>query len=290
MTTYSLPLSKKKRAVKTRPPRDALFIAAACALGLIVLVAVAAAVIQFAGDPAKIVGTRLSPPSAAYPLGTDALGRSVLARLLEGTRTTLVLSTLAVVCTAVISVILGLVAGYAGGWAREVIMRLSDVLYSFPSIVLAILIAAVVGPGQAAALSSIVLVTVPLMTRMVSAAAMSVAKRDFVTTAKISGVSAPVILFRHLLPNVSGTIAVQGTYALSVGILVEGGLSFLGYGVQPPRSSLGLLIQEGGSYMLQAPWLLFAPAAVLVVAILSINLIGDTMRDRLDPRETRSLV
>ena len=174
MTTYSLPLSKKKRAVKTRPPRDALFIAAACALGLIVLVAVAAAVIPFAGDPAKIVGTRLSPPSAAYPLGTDALGRSVLARLLEGTRTTLVLSTLAVVCTAVISVILGLVAGYAGGWAREVIMRLSDVLYSFPSIVLAILIAAVVGPGQAAVLSSIVLVTVPLMTRMVSAAAMSV--------------------------------------------------------------------------------------------------------------------
>jgi peptide/nickel transport system permease protein len=128
------------------------------------------------------------------------------------------------------------------------------------------------------------------MTRMVSAAAMSVAKRDFVTTAKISGVSAPVILFRHLLPKVSGTIAVQGTYALSVGILVEGGLSFLGSGVQPPRSSLGLLIQEGGSYMLQAPWLLFIPAAVLVVAILSINLIGDTMRDRLDPRETRSLV
>ncbi|MGO3147866.1 MAG: ABC transporter permease [Leucobacter sp.] len=290
MTTYSLPLSKKKRAMKIRPRRDGLFVAAVCALGLIVIIAVVAWFIPFAGDPAKIVGPRLSPPSAAYPFGTDSLGRSVLARLLEGTRTTLVLSTLAVVCTAVISVVLGLIAGYAGGGVREIIMRLSDVLYSFPSIVLAILIAAVVGPGQVAVLSSIVLVTVPLMTRMVSAATMAVAKRDFVTTAKISGVSAPVILFRHLLPNVSGTVAVQGTYALSVGILVEGGLSFLGYGVQPPRSSLGLLIQEGGSYMLQAPWLLWGPAIALVIAILAINLIGDTMRDRLDPREARSLV
>ena len=290
MTTYSLPLVGRKRANKVRPPRDGLFASAVGALSVIVGLAVIAAVIPFAGDPAKIAGPRLSPPASASLLGTDAQGRSVLARLLEGIGTTLVLSTVAVVCTAVISVILGLIAGYLGGWTREGVMRFVDVLYSFPSIVLAILIAAVVGPGQVAALASIVLVTVPLMTRMVSAAAMAVAKRDFVTTAKISGVSAPVILFRHLLPNVSGTIAVQGTYALSVGILVEGGLSFLGYGVQLPQSSLGLLIQEGGSYMVQAPWLLFAPAVVLVVAILAINLIGDTLRDRLDPRETRALV
>ncbi len=290
MTTYSLPLVRRKHPDRVRPPRDPLLIASASVLGLIVAVAVVAAVVPFAGDPQRIVGPRLSAPTTLFPLGTDALGRSLLPRLFEGIGTTLVLSTVAVLCTAVISVVLGLVAGYAGGWAREGIMRVVDVLYSFPSIVLAILIAAVIGPGQAAALSSIVLVTVPLMTRMVSSAAMAVAQRDFVTTARISGVSAPVILFRHLLPNVSGTIAVQGTYALSVGILVEGGLSFLGYGVQLPGSSLGLLIQEGGSYMVQAPWLLFAPAIVLVVAILSINLIGDAMRDRLDPRETRSLV
>lgn len=290
MTTYSLPLPKRKRAFAFRPPRDGLFVAAACALGFIVLIAVAAWIVPFAGDPAKIIGPRLSSPSAAIPFGTDALGRSVFARLLEGTRTTLVLSTLAVVCTATISVFLGLIAGYAGRGAREIILRFSDVLYSFPSIVLAILIAAVVGPGHAAVLASIVLVTVPLMTRMVSAATMAVAKRDFVTTAKISGVSSPMILVRHLLPNVSGTVAVQGTYALSVGILVEGGLSFLGYGVQPPRSSLGLLIQEGSSYMVQAPWLLIAPSAVLIVAILAINILGDTMRDRLDPRETRNLL
>jgi peptide/nickel transport system permease protein len=180
-------------------------------------------------------------------------------------------------------------AGYGGGWLREAVTRLGDILYSFPSIVLAVLVAAVVGPGRAAAVAGIVLITVPLMTRMISAAAASVAERDFVTTAKISGVSTPVILARHVLSNIGGTIAVQGTYALSVGILVEGGMSFLGYGVQPPQSSLGSLIQQGGAYMVHAPWLLFTPAAVLVPAILSINLIGDTLRDRLEPRETRSL-
>ena len=290
MTTYSLPLVRRKRPASARPRPDALFIAAIAALAVIVGVAIIAAIVPFTGEPAKIVGPRLSPPSGAYLLGTDALGRSVLARLLEGIGTTLVLSAIAVVCTAAISILLGMIAGYVGGWTREGVMRFVDVLYSFPSIVLAILIAAVVGPGQVAALASIVLVTVPLMTRMVSAASLAVAKRDFVTTAQISGVSAPVILFRHVLPNISGTIAVQGTYALSVGILVEGGLSFLGYGVQLPQSSLGLLIQEGASYMVQAPWLLFAPAVVLVLAILAINLIGDTLRDRLDPRETRSLV
>ncbi|WP_090152056.1 ABC transporter permease [Leucobacter sp. L43] len=290
MTTYSLPLVRRKRPASTRPARDGLFVGAVATLTAIVGIAVVAAIVPFAGDPAKIVGPRLSPPSAAALLGTDALGRSVLARLLEGIGTTLVLSAVAVLCTAVISIVLGMVAGYLGGWTREGVMRFVDVLYSFPSIVLAILIAAVVGPGQVAALASIVLVTVPLMTRMVSAASLAVAKRDFVTTAKISGVSGPVILFRHVLPNISGTIAVQGTYALSVGILVEGGLSFLGYGVQLPQSSLGLLIQEGSSYMVQAPWLLFAPAVVLVLAILAINLVGDTLRDRLDPRETRSLV
>ncbi|KIP52131.1 ABC transporter permease [Leucobacter komagatae] len=267
-----------------------MFDAAVGVLGLIALAAVVAAVVPFAGDPSKMVAGRLQPPSLALPLGSDALGRSLAARLLEGIGTTLVVSAIAVLLTATISVMLGLIAGYAGGAAREIIMRVVDVLYSFPSIVLAILVAAMLGPGQAAALASIILVTVPLMTRMVSTAAAAVGQRDFVTTAKISGVSAPMILVRHLLPNISGTIAVQGTYALSVGILVEGGLSFLGYGVQPPHSSLGLLIQEGSAYMTQAPWLLFAPGAVLVLAILAINVIGDTLRDRLDPREPRSLV
>lgn len=241
------------------------------------------------GSPTEIVGPRLAAPSLAYPVGTDSLGRSVLPRLLEGIMTTLLLSAIAVLLTAVISTICGIVAGYRGGRAGGVIMRVGDILYAFPAIVLAILVAAVVGPGYIAALASIVLVTVPLMTRMVGQSARQVAQRDFVTSAVISGVSTPTVMTRHILRNVSGTIAVQGTYALSVAILVEGGLSFLGYGVQLPGSSLGLLVQEGTVYMVKAPWLIIAPGAVLVVAILAINIIGDSLRDRFEPREVRSL-
>ncbi|RMB85000.1 ABC transporter permease [Streptomyces shenzhenensis] len=242
------------------------------------------------GRPDAIVGPRLQPPGSGWLLGTDNLGRSLLPRLLQGIGTTLLLSTLAVACTAVISTALGVVAGYRGGRTAELILRIGDVLYSFPAIVLAVLVAAVLGPGRTTALAAIVLVTVPLMTRMVGVAARAVARREFVTAARISGVSAPTIMLRHILPNVAGTVAVQGTYALSVGILVEGGLSFLGYGVQLPDASLGLLIQEGGLYMVGAPWLIVAPGVVLVAAIMAINLVGDSLRDRFEPRETRSLV
>lgn len=246
-------------------------------------------VLGLGGSPTDIVGRRLAPPSLEFPAGTDSLGRSLLPRLLEGITTTLLLSAAAVALTAVIATFCGIVAGYRGGKTGGTIMRVGDILYAFPAIVLAILVAAVVGPGIVAALASIVLVTVPLMTRMVGQATRQVVERDFITSAVISGVTSPTIMTRHVLRNVAGTIAVQGTYALSVAILVEGGLSFLGYGVQPPGSSLGLLVQEGTVYMVTAPWLIIAPGAVLVLAILAINLIGDALRDRFDPREARRL-
>jgi len=258
-------------------------------LGALFLLAVLGQVFGLGGSPTQIVGPRLAPPAPGGILGTDSLGRSLLPRLLEGITTTLLLSTLAVLLTALISTTCGIIAGYRGGKVGGLIMRIGDILYAFPALILAILVAAVVGPGYVAALASIVLVTVPLMTRMVGAASRSVAQRDFVTSAAISGVSTPRIMVRHLLGNVSGTIAVQGTYALSVAILVEGGLSFLGYGVQLPGSSLGLLIQEGTVYMVKSPLLLLAPGIVLVVAILCINIIGDSLRDRFEPREVRSL-
>ncbi|GAB3063757.1 ABC transporter permease [Sediminivirga luteola] len=279
-------------AVLRRRPgasRDPLMVAAGIVLGLLCLLALVAALVPFAGSPTEISGPRLSPPSWEYPLGTDSLGRSLLPRLLEGIGVTLVVSATAVLITAVLSTAIGIVAGYAGGWLRETVMRVVDVLYAFPAIILAILVAAVLGAGRVATVSAIVLVTVPLMVRMIAAQAATVAHRDFVTSARISGVRLPVILYRHILSGVGGTLAVQGTYALSVGILVEGGLSFLGQGVQLPQSSLGLLVQEGAVYMVAAPWLLFAPAAVLVASILSITVIGDTLRDRLEPREVRSL-
>ncbi|MGN9785398.1 ABC transporter permease [Nonomuraea sp. ZG12] len=267
---------------------DRLSQAGVAVLLLLVLLALGS-LVSLGGDPDAIVGPRLQPPGADWWLGTDNLGRSMLPRVMEGVGTTLLLSSLAVLMTAVLSVALGILAGYRGGYLNELVMRVVEVLYSFPALVLAILVAAVAGPGQMAAVASIVLVTIPLMTRLVRAAAVSVAGRDYVTSAVISGAGLPRILGRHVLPNVSGTVAVQGTYALSVGIAVEGGLSFLGFGVQPPQASLGVLIQQGGTYMMAAPWLIIGPGVVLVLAILSINVFGDGLRDRLEPRETRSL-
>ncbi|TCP49938.1 peptide/nickel transport system permease protein [Tamaricihabitans halophyticus] len=259
-------------------------------LVLLALGTLAGTVLGIGGDPDEMVGPRLAPPNGEYLLGTDELGRSMLPRLFEGIGTTLVLSALAVLVTAVLATLLGIAAGYRGGWLGEIVLRLVEVLHSFPVIVLAILVAAVLGPGQTATICSIILITIPLMTRVVRAAAVSVSERDYVTSAVISGARWPRILSRHLLPNLSGTIAVQGTYALSVGILVEGGLSFLGFGVQPPQSSLGALIQQGSIYLLAAPWLVIGPGIVLVLAILAINVFGDGLRDSLEPREARSLV
>lgn len=258
-------------------------------LGLLVAASLAGRLIPGLNDGTSTVGGRFEAPSLAHPLGTDSLGRSLLARLLEGIGTTFLLSAVAVLCTAVIATALGIAAAYLGGWVREVVMRIGDVLYAFPAILLALLVAAAIGPGSAAALASIVLVTVPLMTRMVTAAAADVARRDFVTSAKISGVAAPVIMVRHLLTCVAGTVIVQGTYALSVAILVEGGLSFLGYGVQLPSSSLGLLVSEGNVYLLTAPWILIAAGSTMVLAILAVTLVGDALRDRLEPREAVDL-
>ncbi|MCK2036003.1 ABC transporter permease [Microbacterium sp. SSW1-49] len=268
---------------------DAVLRTAIIVLGVIVIVTVIAVLTGITGSTSATVGGRLEGPSALAPIGTDNLGRSLLPRLFQGTATTLVVSIVAVVCSAVVSTLLGMLAGYYGGAANEVVMRVADVLYAFPALVLAILVSALLGPGRPAAIISIVVITIPLMTRVVRIATRGVAERDFIISARISGVRTPVIFARRLLPNISGTIAVQASYALSVAILVEGGLSFLGFGVQVPEASLGLLIQQGMLYMTQAPQLVIIPGVVLVISILCINIIGDGLRDRFEPRETRSL-
>ncbi|WP_433464520.1 ABC transporter permease [Spirillospora sp. CA-128828] len=262
---------------------------AGLAVLLVLVLAALGSVVHLGGDPDEIVGPRLQAPGPQWWLGTDNLGRSMLPRVLEGIATTLLLSSAAVLVTAAVSTGFGIVAGYSGGHVNGLVMRLVEVLYAFPAIIMAVLVAAVLGPGQLAALAAIVLVTIPLMTRLVRGAATAVAQRDYVTAAVVGGARMPRVLGTHVLPNVAGTVAVQGTYALSVGISVEGGLSFLGLGVQPPRASLGMLINQGAVYLVAAPWLVVGPGVVLVLAILSINVFGDGLRDRLEPRETRSL-
>ncbi len=242
------------------------------------------------GDPTAIgTGPRLAAPAEGWPLGTDELGRSLLPRLVEAVRATFLLATSAVLATAVVGTVAGMAAGYAGRTTDTVIMRLADVLFSFPALLLGILIAAVLGTGSFSAVVAISLVTLPLFVRVVRAVTLTVAERDFVIAAEVSGASAWRIMFVHLLPNIVSATIVQLTYAISVGMLLESALSFLGLGVQPPDASLGSLLRQGAVYLTIAPWLAFGPGVVLTLAIMSVNLLGDGLRDALDPLVGRQL-
>ena len=268
---------------------DPLTAAAAAILTLLVFVGAIGPFLPL-GDPTAIaVGPRLAAPAAEWPLGTDELGRSNLPRVVEAIGTTFLLATLAVLATAVVGTLAGLAAGYTGGVVDVLVMRLADVLFSFPPLLLAILIAAVLGTGRFSAIVAISLITLPLFVRVVRAVTLSVAERDFVVAAEVGGAPYRRVLLVHLLPNVAGATIVQLTYAISVGMLIESAVSFLGLGVQPPDASLGSLLRLGAVYLQIAPWLVFAPGLLLTLAILSVNLLGDGLRDRLDPLKGRSL-
>jgi peptide/nickel transport system permease protein len=267
---------------------DGLSRAGLLALLALVVVGLLGHLVGLGGDPTAFVGPRLAAPSG-YPFGTDSLGRSMLPRVIEGIGTTFVLSTGAVLITIVVGVIVGTLAAYRGGFSDELVVRLADILFSFPAVLLAILVAAIRGPGVSTAMAAVVLVTLPLMVRVVRSATRTVAGRDFVVSAEIGGTSTSRIVVTQLLPNISGPVVVQATYAISVAMLVESAVSFLGLGVQPPSASLGSLMQEGSFYLTVAPWLTAFPGIVLAVTILSVNLLGDGLRDRFEPRPVRRL-
>lgn len=242
------------------------------------------------GDPTQIAaGPRLGPPTLQHPFGTDELGRSFLPRVVQGIRATFLLSAVAVLISAVIGTLLGMAAGYFGRAVDIVVARGADILFAFPAILVGLLVAAVLGPGQVSAIAVIAIATLPLLIRVVRSVTLSVAGRGFVTVAEVAGVSALRILLLHILPNVMGAVMVQLTYALSIGMIIESALSFLGLGVQPPEASLGSLLRQGSAYLTIAPWMVLSSGAVLSLAIMSVNLVGDAVRDALEPLKGRAL-
>ncbi|MDB6002546.1 MAG: Glutathione transport system permease protein GsiD, partial [Rhizobacter sp.] len=243
------------------------------------------------GDSEAIgAGPRLGAPSLAFLMGTDDLGRDYLPRVVEGIGSTFLLSSIAVVITGVLGTLLGMLAGYLQGFADSAITRVADVLFAFPALLFGLLAAAVMGAGNIAAIVVIATATLPLFIRVVRAATLSVAGREFVVAAVVSGASTWRVLLVHILPNVLGAAIIQLTYALSVGMLIESGLSFLGLGVQPPRASLGSLLRLGSVYLNVAPSLVLIPGIVLALAIMSVNLLGDAIRDGLEPLRGRPLL
>ena len=262
---------------------DPLAQAGMVALVVLIVLSLLALATNIFGNPTALGGPSLSAPGPGHALGTDQLGRSLLPRIVAGIRVTILLSSFAVVIAATIGSLLGMLSGYFRGTVDEVVPRFADLMFSFPAILLAILISAILRPGTPSAISAIVVVTLPVMIRIVRAATLTVAEQDFVIQARIAGAGLGRILALHLFPNVAGAIVVQAAYSISFGMIIESGISFLGLGVQPPGASLGSLLHDGRVYLAVAPWLVFAPGFVLAVTILSVNLVGDGLRRTIDP-------
>lgn len=227
---------------------------------------------------------RLQPPSFAHLLGTDQLGRDLLYRVVLGARTSLQIAVSAVALSIALGLPLGIISGYFGGVTDNVLMRLVDTLLSFPALLLALTISAVLGPNLPNTIIAIGIAFTPFLARIIRGEALRVAQMPYVEAARSSGTKDHFMIVRHILPNILPAVIVQGTISLAFAILAEAGLSFLGLGTQPPTSSWGLMIQASRNYLDIAPWTALVPGAAVALTVLGLNMFGDVLRDVLDPR------
>lgn len=259
------------------------------ALTGLILVSLAAVIALLApwlspSDPSAIdYRAMLAGPSAAHPLGTDDLGRDQLSRLMHGARVSLGVSVTAVLLAVGGGVPLGLITGYKGGKVDEALMRLLDSVMALPALVLALTIAAVLGLGTINGMIAIAIVLVPVFTRLVRGQVLSVKHSDYVQAAHALGLPTRVILARHVLPNVINPVIVQASLGVGFAIIIESSLSFIGLGAQPPTPAWGSMVQTGFQYLEIAPWFVLAPATMIFLAVLGFNMLGDGLRDLLDP-------
>lgn len=236
-------------------------------------------------DPnAQVLLERLLPPSAAHPLGTDSLGRDILSRSIWATRISLSVSLVAMLITICVGTVLGLLAGFLGGTVDMVIMRLTDMLMAFPIFILLITIVAIYGSGLGLLILFLGFTAWPLAARTIRAEVLSLKHRDFIDAARINGASTARILWFHVLPGVLSVIVVTATLRVATVILVESGLSYFGLGVTPPTPTWGNMASEGRLYLDTAWWITTFPGVLIVVTVLAYNLLGDGLRDELDPR------
>lgn len=236
-------------------------------------------------DPTEIrVAEALKAPSAAHLFGTDRFGRDVLSRTIYGSRIALGVALSSIGLALVLGAILGLVGGYLGGWVDLVIGRIMDVLFSFPTLVLAIAVAAMLGPGLNNAALAIAVVYTPLFSRVARGPVIAERAKEHVAAATVLGAGSVRVIFRHILPNIMAPLIVQASVALAFGILTEASLSYLGLGTQPPDPSWGTMLNEGRTYLETAPWMSIFPGLAIMLAVFGFNLLGDGLRDMLDPQ------
>lgn len=234
-------------------------------------------------DPLTFGGDRFCPPSFSHPMGTDWFGRDVFSRVLVGGRMSLAVALAAVVLGGTLGVLVGGLAGYYGGLWDELGMRMADFLLAFPALLLALLLATVLGPGPVGIVVAIGAFNVPYFARIVRGAMLTLREQEYVLAARAIGAGDGRILLRHLLPNLASPLLVQATVSLSAALLSEAALSYLGLGVQPPYPSWGRMLKEAQSYFALSPWPAVFPGLFLALTVLGLNLVGDGLRDLLDP-------
>lgn len=225
---------------------------------------------------------------AAFILGTDAVGRDMLSRLIYGTQYSLFIGVVVVSIALVGGIAIGLVAGFFGGWVDAVIMRIMDVILAFPSLLLALVLVAILGPGLTNAMIAIAIVYQPHFARLTRASVMSELKREYVTAARVAGAGNLRLMFRTILPNCLAPLIVQATLSFSSAVLDSAALGFLGMGAQPPASEWGTMLAEAREFILSAWWVVTFPGLAILISVLAINLMGDGLRDAFDPKLKRS--
>ncbi|WP_024445342.1 ABC transporter permease [Mycolicibacterium iranicum] len=235
------------------------------------------------------VPNALAPPSGSHWLGTDELGRDVLSRVLVATQASMRIAVVSVAFAVVVGVTVGLIAGYRGGWLDAVLMRIVDVMFAFPVLLLALAVVAILGPGVTTTILAIGIVYTPIFARVARASTLGVRTEPYVSVSRAMGASDLYILRRHILPNIAGPLIVQTSLSLAFAILSEAALSFLGLGIQPPQPSLGRMIFDSQGFVTMAWWMAVFPGAAIFVIVLAFNLFGDGLRDMLDPKQRTTI-
>ena len=289
-TPIDAPVATRRLPAKTfwgRALRHRSFVLGS-SLSLLVLASALLSLVWTPWSPYEIdIASKLRPPSAAHWLGTDSFGRDIVSLLLAGARSTILVGIIAVSIGLTFGVCLGLIASAKRGWTEEIIMRFSDFTFAFPAVLSAIMLAAVVGPGMVTSIIAIGIFQIPTLTRLTRGSANAIWAREFVLAARASGKGKFRITIEHVLPNILSILIVQVTIQFALAILAEAALSYLGLGTQPPQPSWGRMLNDAQTLLFQSPMLAVYPGAAIAIAVLGLNLLGDGLRDLLDPRLAR---
>jgi peptide/nickel transport system permease protein len=264
--------------------RQPAIIAGVIVMLIFLLAALLAPLLAPFGPLDQSIQDGLKPPATAHLFGTDKLGRDIFSRILYGARISLFVGVSVVLISGTLGTLLGVLAGYVGGWADEALMRVTDIFFAFPALILAMAIAGALGPSLQNALIAISAVTWPVYARLLRGQVLALKEREFVLAAKTIGVPEWQIVLRHLLPNMLAPLLVQASFDMGGAITSVAGLSFIGFGAQPPIPEWGVMISEARTYMATAWWMGTFPALAIMLVVGSFNLLGDGLRDLLDPR------